>query len=177
MKMTKAIVLAILFLAPVACGSLAQKVSQLKLGGTKNEVRAAMGAANYSKAEGNLEIWQYATVAGFGYCDYRKIWFWKGKVTSISGYHNASIAGCSVGLRHINWEAAMANAPITDESSTEIINGRAMKESPYSKIEEKPKAETSTIADELAKLENLHNSGTLTDAEFAQAKRKLLTQE
>jgi hypothetical protein len=42
---------------------------------------------------------------------------------------------------------------------------------------EKKAIESSTLADDLAKLERLHASGALTDAEFEQAKQKLLTQE
>lgn len=159
MNIAKMLLLTMLVLPLLACGSLTTKIGQLKVGDAKTEVRSVMGSPNYSKEEGNLAIWQYAVVAGFGYCDYRQIWFWNGQVTSISGYHNASIAGCSAGLRHVDWDAAMSSAPADKLSTTT----------------EHPKAETSSFSDELIKLDKLHSSGVLTDAEFEQAKRKLLT--
>ncbi len=161
--MVKTLVFALLLLALSACGSFATKVSQLRVGSTKSEVRSVMGQANYSKSEGNLDIWQYATVAGFGYCEYRQIWFWDGRVTSISGYNNVSIAGCSAGLRRVDWEAAMSEA--------ERTYGKSMEQSTSSTL-----SGQASVADELIKLQNLHSSGALTDAEFAQAKRKVLGQ-
>lgn len=162
-----------------SCGSLETKSSQLRVGNTKSEVRAVMGSANYSKADGNLEIWQYATVAGFGYCDYRRVWFWKGEVTAISSYHHASIAGCSAGLKHIDWAAAMDEAPITSKSSVEssVTSVESLSELDAIKDKDQPAVEPSKLADELEKLEKLHASGALTDAEFEQAKRKLLNQK
>ena len=159
------------------CGSLETKASQLRIGNTKSEVRSIMGSANYSKADGNLEIWQYATVAGFGYCDYRRVWFWKGKVTSISAYHHASIAGCSAGLKHIDWEAAMAEAPITASSSVESSVNVVESAPATAKAESNASTESPALADELERLQKLHASGALTDAEFDQAKHKLLKEQ
>lgn len=166
--------ISILLLA--GCGSLSTKTSQLHIGDAQNDVLSVMGAANYSKTDGNLAIWQYATIAGFGYCDYRRVWFWKGRVTAVSGYHHASIAGCSAGLKRFDWQTAMAEAPITAESPIEASLQAEVTGPPIHR-EEKPQATSATtLADELEKLEKLHASGALTDAEFEQAKRKLLNQ-
>lgn len=165
---------ALLALTLSGCGSLETKSNTLKIGNTKSQVQRQMGPPDYSKAEKNLEIWQYATIAGFGYCDYRRVWFWKGKVTNISAYHHASIAGCSAGLKRINWETAMEEAPITSASSTEAAVQSTAAESISPDAQQMQDDEPSSLADELAKLEALHSSGVLTDAEFEQAKHKLL---
>lgn len=176
-KPSAGLCLALASLLLAGCGSLATKTSQLHIGDTQNEVSSVMGAANYSKTDGDLAIWQYATIAGFGYCDYRRVWFWKGYVTAVSGYHHASIAGCSVGLKRFDWQAAMSEAPITAESPIEAGTHAEVIGPPIHKIKTKVSSDTSTLADDLIKLEKLHASGALTDVEFEQAKRKLLGQQ
>ena len=78
-----------------ACGSLEKKAALLNSGDTKEQVLAAMGSPDDRQLKGENEAWQYCqTGAGFGYHDYRTVWFQRGKVTGINSY-KSSRAGSS----------------------------------------------------------------------------------
>ena len=73
-----------------ACGSLEKKAMLLNLGDTKEQVVAAMGPPDDRQLKGENEAWQYCqTGAGFGYHDYRIVWFQRGKVTGINSYKSS----------------------------------------------------------------------------------------
>jgi hypothetical protein len=57
---------------------------------------------------GDDEVWKYCqTGAGFGYHDYRMIWFYRGKVTAITSYKNYTPAsGCSGHFDSVHWTEA-----------------------------------------------------------------------
>jgi hypothetical protein len=161
-----------LVLVPIAIsGSFEPKLRSLQTGQSKSDVQHIMGAPNYSKSEGDLDIWQYARISGFGRCEYIRIWFWKHSVTNVSTYKRASIAGCSAGLRKVNWSLAMSEAPIIASSVTEA-EVTSLTTAPV--LIREPASTKASLADELGKLEQLHASGALTEAEFTRAKAKLL---
>lgn len=91
-----------------ACGSLEKKAALLNVGDTKEKVIAAMGAPRDRQVQGQNEAWQYCkTGAGFGYHDYRTIWFYQGVVTGINSYKSSRAgASCVTDIRPLRWEDA-----------------------------------------------------------------------
>jgi len=67
-----------------------------------------MGTPDDRQFKGDNEAWQYCqTGAGFGYHDYRVIWFYKGKVAGINSYKSTRPASsCVSDIKQINWEDA-----------------------------------------------------------------------
>lgn len=106
---TRNTILAVFFtVLLVACGSLEKKAVLLNLGDTKEQVLAAMGPPDDRQLKGENEAWQYCqTGAGFGYHDYRTVWFQRGKVTGINSYKSARPgSSCVTDIKPIKWEEA-----------------------------------------------------------------------
>ena len=105
MKMLLVLIAAVLL---AGCGSLERKAAQVNPGDSKGRVLAVMGAPGDRQFQGNAEVWQYGqTGAGFGYHDYRVIWFRDGVVTGLSSYK--SHAAGSLAASHfepVHWEQA-----------------------------------------------------------------------
>jgi hypothetical protein len=91
-----------------ACGSLEKKAALLNLRDTKEQVLATMGPPDDRQLKGENEAWQYCqTGAGFGYHDYRVVWFQRGKVTGINSYKSSRPASsCVTDIRPVKWEDA-----------------------------------------------------------------------
>lgn len=108
MKNTNFIIIAILAVLLTACGSLEKKSMLLNIGDTKAQVINTMGPPDDRQLKGDNEAWQYCqTGAGFGYHDYRTIWFYNGKVTGINSYKSSRPASsCITDIRPIKWEEA-----------------------------------------------------------------------
>jgi hypothetical protein len=106
--MTKTIIAFLLATALTACGSLEKKAIMINAGDGKEQVLAAMGTPDDRQFEGDAEAWQYCqTGAGFGYHDYRIVWFRKGKVTGLTSYKSARPASsCTTDIRQVRWEEA-----------------------------------------------------------------------
>jgi hypothetical protein len=85
-----------------------KKSALISNGDTKQEVIAAMGVPDDRQLKGDDEAWQYCqTGAGFGYHDYRTIWFYRGKVTGINSYKSSRPASsCVTDIRQVRWEDA-----------------------------------------------------------------------
>jgi len=92
----------------LGCGSLDKKVLLINSGDTKEQVTAVMGVPDDRQFKGSNEAWQYCqTGAGFGYHDYRVIWFYKGQVSGINSYKSSRPASsCVADIKQINWEEA-----------------------------------------------------------------------
>jgi hypothetical protein len=92
----------------VACGSLEKKAVLLNVGDAKEKVLAIMGPPDDRQLKGQDEAWQYCqTGAGFGYHDYRTVWFFEGKVTGINSYKSSRPASsCITDIKPIKWEEA-----------------------------------------------------------------------
>jgi hypothetical protein len=91
-----------------ACGSLEKKAVLINFGDTKEQVFTAMGPPDDRQLKGENEAWQYCqTGAGFGYHDYRTVWFFGGKVTGINSYKSSRPASsCVTDIKPIKWEDA-----------------------------------------------------------------------
>ena len=98
----------VLSMALAACGGLEKKSVLVSNGDTKQDVIAAMGVPDDRQLRGDDEAWQYCqTGAGFGYHDYRTIWFYRGKVTGINSYKSGRPgSSCVSAIRQIRWEEA-----------------------------------------------------------------------
>lgn len=91
-----------------ACGSLERRSITINAGDTKDRVLAVMGTPGDRQFRDDLEVWQYCqTGAGFGYHDFRTVWFRGGRVTGVSSYkdHTAG-TGCGGHFRSIDWSLA-----------------------------------------------------------------------
>lgn len=97
-----------LFSCLVACGTLEKKTIQISPGDDKQAVLKVMGVPDDRQFQAKLEAWQYCvTGAGFGWNDYRVIWFEEGRVTGITSYKGgAPGASCMAGFQPIRWEHA-----------------------------------------------------------------------
>ena len=92
----------------VGCGSLEKKSTLINHGDTKEKVLSVMGVPGDRQFQGKNEAWQYGqTGAGFGYHDFRIIWFYDGKVTGITSYKDRTPGMGAGGLfKPIKWEDA-----------------------------------------------------------------------
>jgi len=108
MNYTKPIIISIFAVLMTACGSLEKKSILLNVGDTKEQVLNTMGPPDDRQLKGDSEAWQYCqTGAGFGYHDYRTVWFYTGKVTGINSYKSSRPASsCMTDIRAIKWEEA-----------------------------------------------------------------------
>lgn len=104
-------------LALSACGTLERKAVLINPGDSKDAVIKVMGIPGDRQFRGQQEAWQYCiTGAGFGYHDYRIIWFEQGRVTGITSYKNgAPGVSCKSQFTAIHWE----NAP---DATVEVRN-------------------------------------------------------
>lgn len=90
------------------CGTLEKKASAINPGDTRERVREIMGAPGDRQFEGSNEAWQYGqTGAGFGYHDFRIVWFYDGKVTGLTSYKDRTPGAlASSRFKPIKWEDA-----------------------------------------------------------------------
>lgn len=91
-----------------ACGTLEKKAILINVGDDKSSVLKIMGIPDDRQINGQQEAWQYCqTGAGFGYHDYRIIWFDAGLVAGITSYKDKTAGtSCTGQLKTINWEDA-----------------------------------------------------------------------
>ena len=138
-----------------SCASLEKKATRIKVGDSKTDVARIMGVAPYRITNENVDAWRYAVVAGFGYCDYREFYIYRNIVIYRNDYHHASIAGCTAGLKHINWEPVLAAAKDYDKANPIIENKKTEED----------------MVDKLTKLNKLKRDGALTEKEYKKAKK------
>lgn len=98
----------ICLLLVLACGGLQNKAMLVNSGDDKQRVLAIMGSPQDRQFQGDNEVWQYCqTGAGFGYHDFRMIWFYRGKVTGVTSYKDHTPAsGCAGHFKTVRWEDA-----------------------------------------------------------------------
>jgi len=103
-----ALVLVLLCGFLTACGTLEKQSVLINPGDTRERVLSIMGAPGDRQFRGKDEAWQYGkTGAGFGYHDYRIIWFYDGKVTGITSYKDHTPMSSAAGhFKPIQWEQA-----------------------------------------------------------------------
>lgn len=114
---SKSVLAALLGVIASGCGTLEHKTILIDPGANKERVLEIMGTPDDRQFQGSQEAWQYCvTGAGFGYHDYRVIWFKDGKVTGItSNKINIPGSSCMAGIGPVRWE----NAP---DTTVEIRN-------------------------------------------------------
>lgn len=106
--MRQSVLVGLLAVVLAGCGSLERKAVLINPGDTKEQVLATMGTPDDRQFEGDAEAWQYCqTGAGFGYHDYRIVWFRRGKVTGLGSYKSGRPASsCTTDIRQVRWEEA-----------------------------------------------------------------------
>ena len=74
-------------------------------GMTKQQVREIMGEPGDRQFNGNREVWQYGqTGAGFGYHDYRVVWFRDGIVVGLTSYKSHRAGTTAAGqFKTVDW--------------------------------------------------------------------------
>lgn len=104
--MTRFAILALIALT--SCGTLQNSALKVNSGDTKEQVIAAMGQPQDRQFQGEDEVWQFCqTGAGFGYHDYRVVWFYRGRVTGITSYKDHTPAsGCAGHFKPVQWSEA-----------------------------------------------------------------------
>ncbi len=87
---------------------LERKASRVNPGDSGETVRSIMGEPGDRQFEGKNEAWQYGqTGAGFGYHDFRIIWFYDGQVTGMTSYKDYTPASsASAHFKPVRWEDA-----------------------------------------------------------------------
>jgi hypothetical protein len=92
----------------ISCGTLQKNALKINPGDGKEQVIAVLGQPQDRQFQGETEVWQFCqTGAGFGYHDYRVVWFYRGKVTGITSYKDHTPAsGCAGHFRPVQWEEA-----------------------------------------------------------------------
>ena len=53
---------------------------------------------------------EYAVIGGFGFCDYREFYLYRDVLIYKNEYNRASIAGCTAGLKNIDWDIVLTVA-------------------------------------------------------------------
>lgn len=104
----KAAAIACLLVLLASCGTLEKKAMLINVGDNKQRVLDIMGTPGDRQVHGYQEAWQYCVSgAGFGYDDYRLIWFANGKVTGITSYKASPFGrSCTSDFKTIRWENA-----------------------------------------------------------------------
>jgi hypothetical protein len=108
MQKTRLVIFLFVIIILSSCGTLEKKSILINVDDDKNKILEIMGTPDDRQLQGQNEVWQYCvTGAGFGYHDYRVIWFRNGRVTGITSYKDSTPASSCVGhFKTIRWEEA-----------------------------------------------------------------------
>jgi hypothetical protein len=108
MQSIRATLLIAILLLVASCGTLDKKALLINHGDSKEQVLNVMGPPDDRQFKGKYEAWQYCqTGAGFGYHDYRIVWFYDGILTGINSYKSSRPASsCVTDIKPINWDEA-----------------------------------------------------------------------
>ena len=88
----------------LGCSSLPQKAMLLNPGDSKADVIRTMGTPDDHQFRGEDEVLQYGYVVAVGVCEYRVLWFSRGRLIGSTSYRNSSHTGCQAGLKAVRWE-------------------------------------------------------------------------
>jgi hypothetical protein len=108
MQSIRTTLLVAILLLVAACGTLDKKALLINYGDSKEQVLNVMGPPDDRQFKGKNEAWQYCqTGAGFGYHDYRIVWFYDGKLTGVNSYKSSRPASsCVTDIKPVNWDEA-----------------------------------------------------------------------
>ena len=106
------VTISLVILASVlGCASTtARGKEQLKVGMTSAEVGELLGSPDGRSFRESYEAWQYHDIVGMGQCEYLTVWFTDSVLHAITTWRGASVAGCGIGSRQIDW-AQMPKPP------------------------------------------------------------------
>lgn len=92
----------------VGCGSLEPRAMLINVGDSKETVAKHMGTPDDRQVKGSNEAWQYCqTGAGFGWHDYRIVWFRDGLVTGVNSYKSTRPgSSCMADIKAVRWDDA-----------------------------------------------------------------------
>lgn len=88
----------------MACSSLPQKAFLLNPGDSKADIIRTMGQPDDHQFRGEDEVFQYGYVVGFGTCEYRVLWFSKGRLVGSTSYRCNCAGSVKNGMRTVKWE-------------------------------------------------------------------------
>lgn len=94
----------VVLLLTLGCSSLPKQALLLNPGDSKADVLKVMGTPDDHQFRGEDEVLQYGYVVAFGTCEYRVLWFTKGKLIGSTSYRNMSGGGCKPGMKAVRWE-------------------------------------------------------------------------
>jgi hypothetical protein len=97
------IALLLVSLLAAGCASTGQAVAKLEPGMPREKILAALGPPDDRSFRGKDEAWQYQEIAGFGQCKYTTVWITDGKLVGVSTRRGASVAGCGLGSKEVDW--------------------------------------------------------------------------
>lgn len=86
-----------------ACAQTTKKSILLDPGMSKQQVLELMGTPESRSFKGENEAWQYQEIVGLGQCSYIIVWIASGRVLAVTNRSGASIAGCGLGSREVDW--------------------------------------------------------------------------
>jgi len=166
-SMKKAIFLVFVGAILAACSSLETEYEKLPIGASRLDVSRVMGAPPYNFSHENVDAWRYAVVAGFGYCDYREFYIYRDTLILKNEYRRASIAGCTAGLPDIEWEPVFAAVDDFNARYPPTFSGKDSTADPGRGV----------LVEQLKELNEMRESGALTDEEYQRAKEMILIKE
>lgn len=88
----------------LGCSALPQKALQLNPGDSRADVTRVMGTPDDHQFRGEDEVLQYGYVVAFGTCEYRVLWFTKGRLIGSTSYRANCAGGTKNGMKTVNWE-------------------------------------------------------------------------
>ena len=99
----KVTILIICFFLLVACTSIDKNNMKLSKGMSKAEVLRIMGEPDQRSFNGDKEALQFQGIIGYGQCIYVTAWFYKDVIVGTTDRRVASIAGCGIGSKEVDW--------------------------------------------------------------------------
>ncbi|MFA5985070.1 MAG: hypothetical protein WC782_13725 [Methylococcaceae bacterium] len=96
--------LVVLLINLAGCSTFLTRTSySLEAGMPKQIVIGKMGLPERRSLRGNDEALEYSEIVGYGQCSYIIVWLSNGKVTAVTSRSGASVAGCGLGSKEIDW--------------------------------------------------------------------------
>ena len=95
--------IAILALLLISCGTMTKNSMTLEPGMSKHDVIQVLGVPDGRSFRGEDEALQYQEIAGYGQCSYITVWLSKSKLLAVTNRNGASIAGCGLGSKEVDW--------------------------------------------------------------------------
>ena len=99
----KVVILGFFILLLGACTSIDENNMKLTKGMSKAEVLSIMGEPDQRSFNGDKEALQFQGIIGYGQCIYVTAWFYNDVLVGTTDRRGASIAGCGLGSKEVDW--------------------------------------------------------------------------